>query len=188
MILPIIIGTITFWLVGKNRNSNIDDYDITNKVFHYAMYIPGSKYSQTYVFEKDGTYYNFSNEYDEDSTLRVVKGTWKRNEAGMVDINYELGIFYEGGHIVNTDEHDYFNMRRVDYVLEKRVFKGITSVKYSHMHGEKDEKYQDYIYINDNVYYPIYEFESKTDLYKKLEEMYGEKFKLLVADNVKAIE
>ena len=183
LIILIILLLLVLLLVFNKKDKKIE-YDFTNKIYHYGDYLGSGSYQPTYIFMQNGNFYHFVNQYDESCLLRALRGTWKRNNDEM-DINLEYAIFYDGGELIKTDDIAYFGVRRENYSLVKKVYEGITNLGFNIKRGVTGDKYMDYLKINSDTYYPIYEFDTEEDLYKKLEEMYGEVFTMLISDSIK---
>ena len=174
--------------LSKNRQKVIKNYDFANKIFSSYSNDVDDTYATIVVFMKDGKYYKFTNTHDEGCIFRSASGTWKRNDDGNLYVKYDNAIYYDGGELVKTDEPNYFNIRRIDYKLVKKNYPFDTTLKFIINQDINNNIYKNYITIDDNTHFPIYEFKTEEDLYKKLEEMYGEVYTLLVDDNIEATD
>lgn len=187
VLLCVLLITIIFNLPKKNNIKNVE-YDYTNKIFSSSSNEEDNTYATIVIFTKNGKYYHFTNTHDEGCILRASSGIWKKNKDDNIYVKYDKAIFYDGGELVETDEPDYFNLKRINYQLIKINYPYDALLNLTIKKSKKNDIYKNYITIDDITYYPIYEFKTEKDLYKKLEEMYGEVYTMLVDDNIEAID
>ena len=190
IIIIIIVLTIFLVLFGfanlKNDKKN-EKYDYTNKIFSSLPGLDVETGASIYVFMKNGKTYHFISSYDEGSILRSTSGTWELKEDNKMYIKYDKAIFFDGGELVETDDINYFNVRRINYTLVKRNHPYDTYLNFI-INSSNDGIYKDYLTINDNTHFPIYEFDNEEDLNKKLKEMYGDVYTMLVDDSIEIID
>lgn len=186
LIMIIFLSLSVFVILSLPNNKK--EYDFTNKIFSSFPNDNDDANGTLVIFNKNGEYYNFTNIHDEGCILRSTSGSWKRNENGNIYVKYDKAIYYDGGELVETEESDYFNIRRINYKLVKKNYPFDTTLKFIINKGLPDEIYKDYLTINEARYYPIYKFETEEELYKKLEEIYGELYTMLIDDSIEALD
>lgn len=190
-LLIVLIGVLSIIMIIFNlsniNNKKTGKYDFTNKIFSSCSSDAGDTDATIIIFTKSGKYYNFTNTYDEACILRAHSGTWKKNKDGNIYVEYDKAIYYDGGELVEVDEPNYFNVRRKNYTLIKKNYPYNIILKFS-INYDETAKYKNYLTIDERTYDPIYEFKTENDLYKKLEEMYGEVYTMLVDDSIETID
>lgn len=173
---------IVFILLGIFGLTRINkSYNFTNKIMHYSDYIESNPYyDRVLVFLEDGTFYQFSPEYYQEEGLRSQIGTWKLDDKKL-QITYKGEVSYDGGELVEASDKFIIGkeMKSYKYKFNKYDIDIFLDYDFTIEKGIKNDKYKNYLLVNGDIYYPIYEFETKEELFKKLEEMYGEVFTLL---------
>ena len=188
ILLILILSFIAIMVnLSKNKQTKTENYDFTNKIFSSCPDDEDDTYATIVVFEKNGKYYNFTNTHDEGCILRAHSGRWNRDEDGILYVEYDKAIFYEGGELVEVDEPNYNNVRRNNYTLVKKSYPYNAILKFS-IDYDENKKYKTYLTIDDRTYDPIYEFKTEEELQKKLEEMYGVVYTMLVDDTIDVID
>lgn len=185
VLLLLIIGIFNH---SKNKIQQENKYDFTNKIFSSFPNDKDDTDATVVIFNKDGKYYNFVTTHYEVSDLRSNSGTWKKNKDGNIYVEYDNAVYYDGGDLVEIANPDYFNIRRNNYTLVKKNYPYNTILKFNINYNGNSNAYKYYLTIDDVIYYPIYEFDKEEDLYKKLEEMYGKIYTMLVDDNIEITE
>lgn len=184
VLLIIIIGHNILLNNNKERN---DKYVFTNKIYSSFPNDKDDTYGSIMIFMSDGKYFKFTNTHDEGALLRSVYGSWQKKENDTMFVKYSKAIYYKGGELVETDESNYFNLRRINYSLIKKNYPYDTTWKFIVNNDENNSNYKNHLIINDATYYPIYESDKEEDLYEKLEKMYGQVYIMLVDDSIESI-
>ena len=184
IILPLILFVIFGLKFLNNKRNNITKDPIyVNKIIQLGKANNGEN-METFVFTKDGTYLYFVTQHYELSDLRALIGTYKEID-GKIYIKYNNAIYFDGGDIIDTDDGEFFNKRRINYNIVKKKYEYTETLEYE---IEDNSIYEFNMKIYDRDHYPIYEFSTEEELSKKLEEMYGEIYTMLVDDSIQAIE
>lgn len=185
ILVILIIGVSIFLCIKNQKQSEKDETEIKNinefenTILHRGGYLGGS-YSKVYAFLKNGEYYMFYPQYNGMTEIKAYKGTWEIEED-RIKMLILKEVYLEGGKIVDVEEDDDYieSTKLVDGELKVRQSEITTFLEFEKKKSDAGSRYPEYLEFKDDaVYYSIYEFDTEKEVEEKLEEMYGEIFRM----------